>query len=154
MTPVRGVLDGFASKSNVTAPMPVPLAPLATEIHAACGADDQPHDVPVTMLTVRLPETGSTVKVVGVTVYAQLPACCVTETVCPAKVSVPDRGAPVEFSWIEIVNAPKPDPAAPLTTVIQLAALSVVHEHCVPVMILSVSRPAVVSTAKVVGVSV
>ena len=66
-TPVRGALAGFASKSNVTAPMPVPLAPLVTEIHVACGVDDQLHAVPETMLTVLLPETGPTVKLVGVT---------------------------------------------------------------------------------------
>ena len=66
--PVRGVVEKFASKSNVTAPMPDPLAPLVTVIHVADGVDDQPHWVPVTTLTVLVPAMGSTVKLVGVTV--------------------------------------------------------------------------------------
>jgi hypothetical protein len=150
-TALRGVLAGFASKANVTAPIPDPLAPLVTEIHVACGVDDQPHCVPVTMLTVRLPETGSTVKLVGVTLYVQLPASCETDTVCPAMVRVPVRGAPVEFCSTASVTDPMPDPAAPLLTVIQLAALTAVQEHCVPVMMLSVRRLAVDPTANVVG---
>ena len=153
-TALRGVLEGFASKANVTAPIPDPLAPLVTEIHVACGVDDQPHCVPVTMLTVRLPATGSTVKLVGVTLYVQLPASCETDTVCPAMVRVPVRGAPVEFCSTASVTDPMPDPAAPLLTVIQLAALTAVQEHCVPVMMLSVRRVAVDPTANVVGVRV
>jgi hypothetical protein len=61
--------------------MAEPLAPLVTEIHAACVVDDQPHCVPETMLTVLMPATGSMVKLVGVTLYEQLPAACVTDTV-------------------------------------------------------------------------
>ena len=151
---MRGVLEKFASTSNVTAPMPDPLAPLVTEIHVACGVDDQPHWVPATMLTVLLPETGSTVKLVGVTLYEQVPASCVTDTVCPAMVSVPVRGAPVGFCWTMNVTAPMPEPVAPLLTVIQPTALTAVHEHEVPVMMLSVRWLASEPTANVVGVTV
>ena len=78
---MRDVLDGFASKSNVIAPTPDPLAPLFTEIHVAWVVDDQLHCVPAIMLRVRVPEMGPTVKLVGVTLYAQLPGCCITDTV-------------------------------------------------------------------------
>ena len=121
---MRGVLEGFASTANVTAPMPDPLAPLVTEIHVACVVDDQPHWVPATMLTVLMPATGLTVKLVGVTLYEQLPAACVTDTVCPATVSVPVRGAPVGFCPTANVTEPMPEPVAPLLTVIQLTALT------------------------------
>ena len=106
------------------------------------------------MLTVLLPATGSTVKLVGVTLYEQLPAACVTDTVCPATVSVPVRGAPVGFCSTANVTEPMPEPVAPLLTVIQLTALTAVQEHCVPVMMLSVRWLAIEPTAKVVGVSV
>jgi hypothetical protein len=108
--------------------------------------------VPATTLTVRVPEIGPTVKLVGVTSYAQLPASCITDTVCPAMVSVPVRGAPVEFCSNANVTDPRPDPVA-LVTVIQLAALTAVQEHCVPVVMLSVRVPAVDPTEKLVGVS-
>jgi hypothetical protein len=148
------VLEKFASTSNVTAPMPDPLAPLVTEIHVACDVDDQPHWVPATTLTVLVPETGSTVKLVGVTLYEQAPASCVTDTVCPAMVSVPVRGALVGFCCTMNVTAPMPEPVAPLLTVIQPTALTDVHEHEVPVMMLSVRWLASEPTANVVGVTV
>jgi hypothetical protein len=66
-TPVRGAVDEFASKANVTAPKPDPLAPLVTVIHVAGVVADQPHCVPVMTLTVLLPAPRSTVKLVGVT---------------------------------------------------------------------------------------
>ena len=128
----------MAWTANVTAPMPDPLAPLVTEIQVASVVDDQPHWVPATTLTVLVPAMGSTVKLVGVTLYEQLPAACVTDTVCPATVSVPVRGAPVGFCPTANVTEPMPEPVAPLLTVIQLTALTAVQEHCVPVVMLSV----------------
>ena len=153
---MRDVVDGFASKSKVIAPTPDPLAPLFTEIHVAWVVDDQLHCVPAIMLRVRVPEMGPTVKLVGVTLYVQLPASCETDTVCPAMVNVPARGAPVEFCSTANVTDPMPDPVA-LVTVIQLAALTAVQEHGPPVppgMTLSVRRLATDPTAKVVWVSV
>jgi len=52
------------------------------------------------------------------------------------------------------VTAPMLEPVAPLVTVIQLTALTAVHEHEVPVMMLSVRWLASEPTENVVGVTV
>ena len=75
-----------------------------------------------------------------------------TVTVWPATASVPVR-APAGFAAMLKVTEPMPDPAAPFVTVIQPAALAAVHEHCVPVMMLTDQMLAVELAATLVGVT-
>ena len=72
-------------------------APLLTTIQGTELVDVHAQLEPVTTeIAIRDPVDG-TAMLVGVTLYAQLEAACVTVMVCPATVSVPVRELPVAF---------------------------------------------------------
>jgi hypothetical protein len=99
--PVRGVVAVFGATVNASGPLPVPPA-ACTVIQLALLTAFQVHDgadaVTVTWLP---PPSAGTATVVGATVNAQgggvVAAACMTETVVPATVSVPDRAIVVVF---------------------------------------------------------
>jgi hypothetical protein len=89
--PFREAVDVFAETEYRTEPAPVPLAPEVTVIQLVLLAALQAHDPPVLTVTLLLVEADApTDPLVGVSEYEQAPAC-VTLTVCPATVRLPDR---------------------------------------------------------------
>ena len=152
--PVRGKASGFAVTLNVTGLAPEPVPGLVTVIQAALLVALHEHSVPVTTLRVRLVLNGPIDTLVGDTVLGQLPPSWLTDTVWPATISVPVRGPDDVFGSINMVVQPKPVPLAPLEIVIQLAALTAVHEHRVPVTMPMVRVPDVDGAVNEVGVKV
>ena len=78
----------MAAAVTVTAPFPVPLAPLVTVNHAALLVAVQPHPAGVVTETDALPPAGATLTVVDDRVYVHDTPACATVTVLPATVSV------------------------------------------------------------------
>jgi hypothetical protein len=131
--PVRLEATVFAVTSNVTEPLPDPVAPPVTVIHGALLAAVQLQ--PVATLTALLPLPAAAVKdcVAGEIVGEQVAAACVTVNVAPAIVSVPVRGEATVLAATLKPTVPSPDPVAPLVTVIQGALLAAVHEQPVAI---------------------
>src|SRR5262245_55397910 len=132
--PLRGAPVAFTATVYVTVPMPDPLAPpvIVTQLTLLVAVHE--HDVPV--VTDRLPVVpvdGAEMLVVD-SKAVQLLLAWLIVTVWPATVSVPLRGAPVEFTATLYVTVPMPDPLAPPVIVTQLTLLVAVHEHDVPVV--------------------
>ena len=67
--PVRALAVWFSASTNVTEPIPCPVAPLVTVIQGAVLTADQVHCVPVMTVTVRLPGVEGEPIVVGDTLY-------------------------------------------------------------------------------------
>jgi hypothetical protein len=116
----------FAATLNVTAPFPVPLAPLLTVIQFTLltAVHAQP-DCVVTATGPPAPPELSTLWLVGAMVYMHA-ALCEMVTICPATVSVPVRAAPA-FVWTEYVTVPAPVPLEPVAIVTQFTLLLAVH---------------------------
>ena len=122
----------FAATEYLTEPVPVPLAPDVTVIQLVVLAAVQPHDPPVVTVMLLLVEADApTAWLVGASVYTQAPAC-VTLTVCPATVRLPDLGLVDKLAATEYVAVPLPAPLAPVFTVIQATLLTAVHVQLVP----------------------
>jgi len=151
--PIRSTPVVFAVTLKVTEPIPDPVAPVVIVIHWYVVVALHEHCVPAITLNVRLAASEPIAKLVGETLPVQPTESCVTDTVWPATVIVAVRGAPVGLAGTLIVTDPIPEPAAPLTMVIQLAVVVAVHEHAVPLMMLIVRVPAVEATVNDVGVT-
>jgi len=103
-----------------------------TVIQLALLAAVQPHDPPVATVMVLLVEADApTDWLVGGSVNTQAPAC-VTFTVCPATVRLPDRWLVEVFAATENVAVPLPAPLAPAVTVIHAVLLTAVHMQPAP----------------------
>ena len=120
-------------------------------IQLAWLAEAQEHCVPVIIVIVFELCVDGSENVVGETLYVQLLAPWVTVIVWPATMSVPVRVPPEVFAATTNTTDPMPVPLAPDCTVIQLAWLVAVHEHCVPVIIVIVFELCVDPTENVVG---
>ena len=140
--PVRLDATVFAATLKPTVPLPEPVAPLVTVIHAALLAAVQAH--PVAAVTLLLPVPPAAVKdcVVGEIDGAQAAAACVTVNVAPAIVSVPVRLEATVFAATSNVTEPLPDPVAPPVSVIQAALLAAVHAQPVAAVTLLLPLPA------------
>lgn len=68
---------------------------------------------------------------------------CVMDTVCPATVNVPDRGAVVGFGAAVYEVTPLPDPLAPPVIVSHAALLLAVQPHPLPAVTPAVPFPPV-----------
>ena len=125
--PVRLEATVFAATSNVTEPLPDPLAPPVTVIHAALLV--AVHGQPVATVTLLLPVPAAAVndRLVGEIDAVQLAAACVTVNVAPAIVRVPVRLEATVLGATLNPTVPLPDPVAPLITAIQLLLLTAVH---------------------------
>src|SRR5438094_9244620 len=88
--PVRADVVVFAATVYLTVPLPLPLAPAVTVIHAALLAAVHVQPVTVVTFAVAVPPAAGSDCVVGAVVKVHA-AACVTVTVCPAIVSVPVR---------------------------------------------------------------
>jgi hypothetical protein len=137
--PVRLEATVFAATLNVTGPLPDPVAPPVTVIHAALLAAVQLQPVAAVTALLPLPPAAAKDWVVGEIVGEQDAAACVTVNVAPAMVSVPVRLEATVFAATVKPAVPVPDPAAPLVSVIQDALLAAVHAQ--PVATLTVLVP-------------
>lgn len=133
---MRGELAAFASIENATVPLPLPLTPdvIVSQASLLVAVQLQPAAVVMLLLVelavaAGLRDVGDTLKVQG----GGAPAW-VTETVCPAIVSVPVRGEVPGLAAIEKATAPVPLPLAPELTVSQAVLLVAVHVQPVEVV--------------------
>lgn len=125
--PVR-LAPVLGATSNVMAPLPIPDAPLAIEIHALLLTAVQGQSTAAVTVPFPIPPGAGNDWLVGDTLAEQALPACVTVNVAPAMVSVPVRVAPVLFATAN-VTAPFPVFEAPLVTVIQLSLLTAVQVH-------------------------
>jgi hypothetical protein len=126
--PRRLHVVALGATSNVTAPLPDPVAPLVSVIHALLLAAVHGH--PGDVVTVLPPELAAAVNVwlVGDTAGEhELPAW-VTLNVVPAMVRVPVRPEPVLGATSNVTD-PFPVPVPPPVTVIHDALLNPVQPH-------------------------
>ena len=139
--PVRLEATVLAATLKTTVPLPEPVAPLVTVIHAALLT--AVHAQPVAAATVLLPVPPAAVKdcVAGEIDGEQDPAACVTVKVVPAIVSVPVRPDVTVFAATLNPTVPLPDPEAPLVTEIQAALLDAVHGQPVAMVTLLLPVP-------------
>ena len=118
----------------MTDPLPLPLAPAVTVIHAALLVAVQPQPVPAV--------TGSTpVKLAGAMLIdvddsdtVQTGAAWVTVKVLPPTVKVPVRADVPVLAATLYVTEPLPLPDAPAVIVIHAALLTAVHPQPVPAL--------------------
>jgi hypothetical protein len=120
----------FVATSNCTLPLPVPLAPDDTRIHASllCAIHVQSGAVAIEAVTV-CPAMPTSL-VAGEIVYVQ-PLACSTVNVRPAAVIVPARGGPW-FAPTEYATLAGPLPLAPDEIAIQSALLRTFHAQPFP----------------------
>jgi hypothetical protein len=106
----------LAAVTNVTAPLPVPVAPVETVTHPALLAAVHAHPAVVVTLMVPEPPAAANAWLAGEIVNAQPTPACVTVNVLPAMVSVPVRGVvAVEAATAKVTDA-VPLPVAPVVT--------------------------------------
>ena len=120
----------LAAALTVTLPLPVPLAADVIVIHGAFDVAVHAHDafVAVSVVVVVAP-SGGTVAFGGdsVKVHGGGAAVCVTVTVCPPTVIVPDRSPPPLAATLKGIEAlPVPDE---VPSAIHGAALDAAHAH-------------------------
>ena len=121
----------LAAALIVTLPLPVPLAAVVTVIHGAFDVAVHAHDAaPVTVtVVVAVPPSGAMVAFDGdrENVHGGGAAVCVTVTVCPPTVIVPDRSPPPLAATLKGIEAlPVPDE---VPRAIHGAALDAAHAH-------------------------
>lgn len=116
-----------------TVPLPLPLAPLVTVIHAALLAAVQAQ--PASVVTVTVPVVATDVLSntdEGRMVYVHGAPGCVIVNVLPPIVSVPLRDVVLVFCVTLYVTLPFPVPLAPTPIVIHASLLVAVHPQPVP----------------------
>jgi hypothetical protein len=139
--PVRLEATVLAATSNVTEPLPDPVAPPVRVIHAALLAAVHAQPVAAVTLAPPLPPAAAKDCVVGEIDGEQVAAACVTVKVAPAIVMVPVRLEATVFAATLKAAVPLPEPAAPLVTVIQDALLAAVHAQPVATVTLLLPVP-------------
>jgi hypothetical protein len=137
--PVRGFAVVLAAVVKDAVPLPDPVAPAVTVIHAALLTVVQLHPVGAVTFTLLDPPPAVTDCDVGEIVSLQAAAAWVTVKVLPAIVSVPDRELALLFSAVVNVAVPLPVPEAPEFNVIQPTLLVLVHAQ--PVAAVTVADP-------------
>ena len=121
----------FAATVSCTEASPLPLAlEEGRVIHAAFDVAVHRQPPPVFTDTLTAPPPLATFCCVGVTADVHDSAWLMVN-VCPATVSVPDRGAPV-WAAAEKDTVPLPLPREPPVMEIQSALLAAVHAHALP----------------------
>ncbi len=139
--PVRVDATVFAATSNVTAPLPDPVAPLVMLIQAALLAAVQLQPVAAVTALLPPPPCAENACVVGEIDGEHAAAAWVTVNVVPAIVMVPVRVEATVFAATLKPTVPLPEPVAPLVTVIQGALLPAVHAQPVATVTLLVPVP-------------
>lgn len=129
---------------RLTVPLPEPLAPDVTVIHETLLLAVQAQPVPAVTETLPLPPEAGTDCVSGAIANEQ-PLPCVTATVWPATISVPDRLGPAAAAT-ENVTVPDPLPLEPDVIVIHGCALEAVQAHPAPPATFTVRLPPEAST--------
>ena len=140
----------LAATSNVTEPLPDPVAPLVNVIHTLLLT--AVHGQPAAVVTVLLPLLSAAVNdwLVGDTAGEHVLPAWVTVKVAPAMVSVPVRPDAVLAATLNDTD-PLPDPVAPLVRVIQDALLDAVQAQPVAAVTVLLPVPAAAAKDCVVG---
>jgi hypothetical protein len=131
--PVRWAAAGLAAMVMLTVPLPVPLAPAVTVIHAALLA--AVHAQPEAEVTLTLVDSPAAIAVLAAGLIAKVQAStppCVTVKVRPAIVMVPVRAAVAALAAAAYPTEPGPVPDPPEVTVSQLAFEAAVQAQPVP----------------------
>jgi hypothetical protein len=117
-TAVRGAVAVFSAMSSATVPLPVPLPPDATPIHAAPDDTVQSHAAPVVTSTLADDAAGPTDTPILESAIVQVLPACATEIMRPAAVIVPEREKPLVFCMTLKFTVPLPLPDPPDVIVI------------------------------------
>jgi hypothetical protein len=110
--------------------LPLPLAPLvivSQDVLLLTAVQVQPF--PAVTFTVPLSADAGWVSDVGDAVTVQAAPACVTETACPAIVTLALRGVVSVLAATLSVTVPLPDPVAPLVMLSHAALSLAVHVH-------------------------
>jgi hypothetical protein len=151
--PERELVAELAAIPIGTVPLPVPLVAPVSVSHESFDVAVQAQDAVVVTLTLEEPAPDPVGIVSGATVYEQLGAAaasCVTVTVSPATVSVPERGDVSVFSAMENDTVAFPVPLAALVSVIHDAFAAAVHAHEDVVVMSTLLEPDAAGTDTVV----
>ena len=144
--PVRGLVEVFAATEYATVPIPVPLPPLVTVIHAALLTPV--HAQPLVVVTVvdNGPPAAGADCAVDERAKLQAPLC-VTVSVVPAIVSVPVRGVVAVLAATLYDTVPLPVPLLPAVTVIHVVLLLTPVQAQPPVVVtVAVCEPPAATT--------
>jgi hypothetical protein len=99
IVPVRPVVDALAATVYETVPLPLPVAPAVTVIHAALLAAVHAHDAAFAVTaTVAAPPVCVGELAVGEMVVLQTTPACVTVNVCPPALMVAVRAVVFGFA--------------------------------------------------------
>jgi hypothetical protein len=139
IVPLRDAEPVLAAALKVTVPLPFPLAPAVTVIHAALLAAVHTQPAGIVTASDPVPPPATTFWDAGEIVAAQVTPAWVTVTVWPATVRVPLREVVVVLAAALKVTVPLPLPLAPAVTVIQAALLAAVQAQ--PAGIVTATEP-------------
>jgi hypothetical protein len=118
IVPLRCDAFGFVVALKLTAPLPLPVAPLVTLSHEVSLLTPVHEHPPGEVTAVEpVPPPAATDAFVGAIENVHGAAACVTVNVCPAIVSVPTRCEALGFEATLKFTAPFPLPVAPPVTV-------------------------------------
>ncbi len=140
----------LAATLNPTVPLPVPVAPDVTVIHAAFDVAVHPHAEPAVTATVPVPPLAPTDSLAGAIAKPHTAPPWLTVKVCPAIVSVPLRAA-LLFAATLNRTAPFPVPDAPDVTVMKAAFEVAVQLHEGPAVTATVPVPPPAATDWLAG---
>jgi hypothetical protein len=124
---------------NDAVPLPLPLAPPVTVIHAALLVADHPHPANVVTAADPVAVPALTDWLDGEIEYVHGAAACVTVYVCPAIVNVPIRCEAFGFAAMLNDAVPLPSPVVAPDSVIHAALL--VADHAQPACAVTVEDP-------------
>jgi hypothetical protein len=129
--PERGDVSVFWAIVNDTVALPEPVAALVSVIHETFEAAVQPHEDGVVMSTLPEPAAAGAGMVVADNEYEHDTdaAAWFTVNVCPATVSVPERGDASVLAATENCTVPLSVPDAPAVTVSHETSATAVHAH-------------------------
>jgi hypothetical protein len=152
--PLRDEDPVFAATEYPTLPLPLPLDPLVIVSHDVLlltAVHVQP--VPAVTETVPVPADGVKVCDVGEAVTVQAAPACVTDTVCPAIVTLALRGVVKVLAVAVSVTVPFPAPVAPPVMLSQPTLSLAVHAQPAPAATAADIVPPAAGTDRLVGVT-
>src|SRR5439155_1610012 len=121
--PVRDVPAVFAAMLNVTLPLPVPAAPVATVIHASLLTAVHAHPVGAVTVVLPVPPPATTDWLVGEIVSVHVTPAWVTVALLPPAVIVPLRDVVEVFAAAVNEIDPLPMPVPPAVIVIHASVV-------------------------------
>jgi hypothetical protein len=131
---------GFAPTVIVAVPLPVPDAPLVTDIQLTLLDPVHEHQLSVVIATVTVPPSDPNDCAAGEIEKLHGAAPCTAVNVCPAIVASTVR-APAALGAMLKTTVPLPVPELPLVIVSDGSLLTAVHEHQLPAVTVTLAVP-------------